>query len=61
MDEPRAVRCPYCGEVVEIHIDPSAGSHTTIEDCAVCCRPMELSVVVNRDSTVTVEAMRDDD
>ncbi len=61
MHEPPAVRCPYCGEVVEVQVDPSGGSHATIEDCTVCCRPMELSVVVERDGELTVEAHRDDE
>ncbi len=61
MDELPAVRCPYCGEEVEVAVDPSTGSHDTIEDCAVCCRPMELSVVVDRDGAVTMKAHRDDD
>lgn len=61
MHEPPAVRCPYCGEVVEVQVDPSAGSHTTIEDCTVCCHPMELHVEVGRDGTLMVEARRDDE
>ena len=61
MDELTTVCCPYCGEQVEVHVDPSAGPHTTIEDCAVCCHPMELSVAVERDGTIRVEARRDDE
>jgi len=59
--EPPAVRCPYCGEVVEVNVDPSAGPHTTVEDCTVCCHPMELRVTVDRDGEVAVEARRDDE
>ena len=61
MDDPLPVACPYCGERVEVTVDPSAGSYATIEDCAVCCHPMELRVVVGRAGEVTVEALRDDE
>jgi len=43
------VRCPYCGEAVDLVVDPSAGGQRYIEDCAVCCRPMEVSVGVDAD------------
>jgi hypothetical protein len=36
--------CPYCGETYPAMIDASQGSHTTIEDCAVCCQPIQLDV-----------------
>ena len=32
--------CPYCGEEVEVELDPiGASSETYIEDCPVCCNP----------------------
>ncbi|HBB41709.1 MAG: hypothetical protein COW73_08290 [Nitrospirae bacterium CG18_big_fil_WC_8_21_14_2_50_70_55] len=61
MAEPPRVPCPYCGEVVSVQVDPSAGGYTTIEDCAVCCQPMELRVTVEPGGEITVEARRDDD
>lgn len=39
----RRIRCPYCGEAVYILLDLSAGSQSYIEDCQVCCRPIEIS------------------
>jgi len=36
------IRCPYCGESFESTADASAGSQHYIEDCAVCCRPIEV-------------------
>ena len=38
------VECPYCFEVYQTMIDTSQGSHGTIEDCTVCCRPIQLQV-----------------
>ena len=39
-----AVRCPWCGERLETRIDVTAGEATYIEDCEVCCRPIEFSI-----------------
>jgi hypothetical protein len=37
------VPCPYCGESFETAIDWSAGAFRYIEDCQVCCQPIELA------------------
>ena len=36
--------CPYCGEVFTTFIDTSQGSFSTIEDCEICCRPIQINV-----------------
>ena len=41
------VDCPYCGERYETPVDLTAGSFSYIEDCQICCRPIELSVEVD--------------
>ena len=39
------VHCPSCGEAVALAIDTSAGDEQEYtEDCAVCCRPMDVFV-----------------
>jgi hypothetical protein len=39
------VSCPYCGEAVEIALDPGGGAvQEYVEDCQVCCRPWRVSV-----------------
>ena len=38
-----AIQCPYCGESFESAVDLSAGSFTYVEDCQVCCQPIELA------------------
>ena len=35
------VSCPYCGESIEVVVDPSEDAQSYIEDCSVSCRPME--------------------
>jgi hypothetical protein len=41
------VNCPYCGEAFETQADASAGSCTYIEDCQVCCQPIEMELHVD--------------
>lgn len=56
------VNCPYCGEPFSVVVDPTAGPQTYIEDCAVCCRPVQLSVAVDEAGEVAaVTASREDD
>jgi hypothetical protein len=43
------VQCPYCGENFETLVDLSAGSSTYIEDCQVCCQPIEFNLQVDVD------------
>lgn len=45
-----SVECPYCGEPIELAIDASAGSAEYVEDCQVCCRPLQVSVEVEGES-----------
>ena len=40
------LHCPYCGESLETTVDCSAGSQAYIEDCAICCRPIEVRIRV---------------
>ncbi len=42
--EDAEINCPYCWEPFAISVDTEGGSYTTIEDCAVCCRPIAISI-----------------
>lgn len=39
-----AVSCPCCGETIPLLVDPSVARQNYIEDCSVCCRPLEVHV-----------------
>jgi Cysteine-rich CPXCG len=55
------VQCPYCGEPFETLIDLSGGSSTYVEDCQVCCQPIEFRVTVDHaGALVTLETVRSD-
>jgi hypothetical protein len=52
--------CPYCWERYETQVDLSAGSFTYVEDCQVCCQPIELSCEVENGELVSVKPERMD-
>jgi hypothetical protein len=61
LDEMR-VACPYCGEDFETLVDGSAGSQRYIEDCPVCCRPIEFQAEVDgAGNLIALTTQRDDD
>ena len=37
------VQCPYCGEDVEIYVEPDVRG-TFVQDCEVCCNPWRVRV-----------------
>jgi hypothetical protein len=39
-----AVLCPYCGERLDKRIDVSVEEPAYVEDCEVCCRPIEFHI-----------------
>lgn len=52
-----AVMCPYCGETIDVLLDCSVDYQQYIEDCFVCCRPIQFSVYVNEDGALQVYAV----
>jgi transcription elongation factor Elf1 len=38
--------CPYCGEQISMIVDLSVRRQTFIEDCEVCCKPIEITCTV---------------
>lgn len=41
------IACPYCGESYNTSIDLTGGSFEYVEDCQICCQPIDLKVDVN--------------
>jgi transcription elongation factor Elf1 len=37
--------CPYCSERISMVLDTSVKRQIYIEDCEVCCRPIEVHYV----------------
>ncbi|MCL6713602.1 CPXCG motif-containing cysteine-rich protein [Pseudoxanthomonas sp. z9] len=55
------IACPYCGEMITLFVDDSAGEQDYVEDCQVCCRPIEIRVRVDEDGVPAVSVQRQDD
>ena len=55
----RSVECPYCGERIDVLIDPADLQQTYIEDCQVCCRPIEFEIAMDPDGDLQVRVSSD--
>jgi transcription elongation factor Elf1 len=42
--------CPYCGEQISMVLDLSVRRQTYVEDCEVCCNPIEVTYAANEDA-----------
>jgi transcription elongation factor Elf1 len=48
--------CPYCGEEISMVLDLSVHNQTYVEDCEVCCNPIEISYRVEDEVLATFVA-----
>ncbi len=48
--------CPYCWQRISIILDSTEENSNYIEDCEVCCRPIELSFIFSGEHLVDFEA-----
>ena len=53
------ISCPYCGEPTVVSLDEGGGR--SVEDCTVCCRPIDVSATVDGDGQPHVHVGRQDD
>jgi hypothetical protein len=57
----RDIYCPYCGELQTVLIDTSEEEQTYIEDCQVCCRPIDFIISVDNQGDVVVEVRHENE
>ena len=43
------ISCPWCAERMTVILDLSAGGQSYVEDCQVCCQPMQVSYAADHD------------
>ena len=48
--------CPYCAAPISMVLDPSVPQQRYVEDCEVCCNPIEVTYVVEDDEVVSFDA-----
>ena len=56
-DTEATVNCPYCGEEVEIALDPGGGeAQQYVQDCEICCQPWQVGVHYDLEGRAEVTA-----
>jgi hypothetical protein len=53
-----AVQCPYCGERLETRVDLTTDEPSYVEDCEVCCRPIEFGIERGQDGALLAVRVR---
>ena len=50
-------QCPYCWEEISMLLDPSVLSQSYVEDCEVCCNPIQVSPEFECNELIGFEAV----
>ena len=50
--------CPYCWKEISFLIDISVESQKYVEDCEICCNPIEISYEIIDNSVSFFEAVK---
>jgi hypothetical protein len=50
------VQCPYCWERFSLLVDASVDTQAYVEDCEICCRPIDFIVDIDEQEQVRVQA-----
>ncbi len=50
--------CPYCWEKISMLLDPDMNGEKYVEDCQVCCNPIEIVFKIVDAKVVYFEALR---
>ena len=56
LTETHEITCPHCGESIEVVLDLSESEQSYIEDCSVCCRPINIRVSATEGELIDLEA-----
>ena len=57
LESDAAYTCPRCSELNYVAVDPSGGRRQKfVEDCPVCCNPIEFAVTFDHEGDAIVES-----
>ncbi len=59
--EHQKIQCPYCGESTEVVIDCSVEQQSYIEDCSVCCRPINFDISIDSSGELMVHVTHENE
>ena len=45
-------QCPYCWQDISMLLDSSIKKQSYIEDCEVCCNPIQVSISFNKNQLI---------
>jgi hypothetical protein len=45
-------QCPYCWQEISMLMDPSINNQNYIEDCEVCCNPIEIDSIFRENELI---------
>ena len=48
--------CPYCWQQISMVLDTSEPHQVYVEDCEVCCKPIEVDYTIDEDAVAAFEA-----
>ena len=57
----KSIGCPYCGETINVLIDSSDREQQYIEDCQVCCKPINFLISESMNGDITVNVYSEDE
>jgi hypothetical protein len=49
-------QCPHCWEEISMLIDTSVDAQNYIEDCEVCCNPIQLNIQIEEGEIISFNA-----
>ncbi|CAM3752896.1 CPXCG motif-containing cysteine-rich protein [Parendozoicomonas haliclonae] len=57
----QVIACPNCGENIQILVNAEDEGDTYIEDCQVCCSPINITVTLDDDENIHVLVRSEDE
>jgi hypothetical protein len=48
-------QCPYCWEDISMLLDSSIRKQTYVEDCEVCCNPIEITPKFDKNELISFQ------
>jgi len=59
--ESMTIQCPYCGEIIDVIVDCSISEQSYIEDCQVCCRPINFEVTLRQNNELQINVSHENE
>ncbi|MFO8235890.1 MAG: CPXCG motif-containing cysteine-rich protein [Bacteroidales bacterium] len=53
-------QCPYCCGHISVMLDPSVDEQEYVEDCEICCNPIEISCAFSDHKLISFTAKTTD-